>query len=42
MEKEADAFLNGLGKDVTELVIKGNRGPFIIYLKRTEETKQSG
>jgi len=42
MEKETDAFLNDLGKDVTELVSKGNRGPYIIYLKRIEETKQSG
>ncbi len=42
MEKQVDGLSNDLGKDITELVNRGSRGPYIIYQKRIVEAKQRG
>jgi hypothetical protein len=42
MKKEVDVLSNDRGKDITELVNRGNRGPYITYQKRIVEEKQRG
>ena len=42
MKNEVDVLSNDLGKDITEFVDRGNRGPYIIYQKRIVEEKQRG
>jgi hypothetical protein len=42
MKKEVDVLSNDLGKDITEMVSRGSRGPYITYQKRIAEEKQHG
>jgi hypothetical protein len=43
MEKKVEILLlNDLGRDITEFVNRGVRGPYSTYQKRIVEAKQGG